>query len=174
MRKYNPRYVSIKRVQATPGEALHLIITVEAPTHYLNGPNDVIPKPCNEMSVHIVCRPGYPLVSIKAYYDKDHRLASFNVFASGDACIDTWIVFKSSLTTVVEKLVRDIIHDTNISRVESPAYSGLKKWYQEEKDAGRIPTFNPNLLFAPESAPLPPRRAARPVTTPPPLPGRKH
>ena len=35
IRKYNPMYVTIQRVQAKTGEAMHLKVTVKAPSHYL-------------------------------------------------------------------------------------------------------------------------------------------
>ena len=35
IRKYNPMYVTNQRVQAKTGEAMHLKVTVKAPSHYL-------------------------------------------------------------------------------------------------------------------------------------------
>ena len=34
-RRYNARYVTIQKIHAEPGEALHLVVTVNAPSHYL-------------------------------------------------------------------------------------------------------------------------------------------
>ena len=107
VRKYNPKYVTIQRVQAKTGEAMHLKVTVKAPSHYLTTNEDSTPKACESMTADIICYPGYPLKSVSASYASDHYLASPNVFRSGNACIDTWIPFTSSLTTVVDKLVRD-------------------------------------------------------------------
>ena len=35
VRKYNPKYLTSQRVQAKAGEAMHLKVTVKAPSHYL-------------------------------------------------------------------------------------------------------------------------------------------
>ena len=111
VRKYNPKYVTIQRVQAKPGEAMHIKVTVKAPSHYLTTNDDSTPKACEAMTVDIICYPGYPLKSVSASYASDYYLASPNVFRSGSACIDTWIPLTSSLTTVVDKLVHDMIHE---------------------------------------------------------------
>lgn len=169
IRKYNPRYVTISRIRAERGEAMHLKLTVHAPSHYLSSSDDVSPKECQSMTADIICYPGYPLKAVSAFYAKDHYLASPNVFRSGQACIDTWIPFKSSLTTVVEKLLRDMIHDPNVTRYDSPANSSIAQWHKDGVAAKRFPTIQPGLLYASEAAALPPRR--KPLS-PPPLPGR--
>lgn len=89
IRKYDPKRVTFKRVQAKAGEAMHLKVTVNAPSHYLTTKEDTIPKSCDSMTVDIICYPGYPLKAISASYAADHYLASPNVFRSGNACIDT-------------------------------------------------------------------------------------
>ena len=108
MRTYDKRYVKIERIRAEYGEALHLRITVYARSHYLTSLFDKRPKVCESMSVEVICYPGYPLKAVTAKYDRNHYLASPNVFKSGIACIDRWKPLKSSLLTVVEKLVMDI------------------------------------------------------------------
>lgn len=40
VRKYNSKYVTIQREQAELGEALHLKVTVKAPSHYLTASDD--------------------------------------------------------------------------------------------------------------------------------------
>ena len=174
VRKYNPKYVTIQRIQAKAGEAMHLKITVNAPSHYLNTTEDSAPKACASMMVDIVCYPGYPLKSVSASYASDHYLASPNVFRSGKACIDDWIPFTSSLTTVVDKLVRDMIHDPGVTRYESMANSSVALWHKDGVAAGRFPTIHPKLLYAPEMTALPPRRVASKPVSAPPLPGRHH
>ena len=175
VRKYNPKYVTIQRVQAKTGEAMHLKVTVKAPSHYLTTNEDSTPKACESMTADIICYPGYPLKSVSASYASDHYLASPNVFRSGNACIDTWIPFTSSLTTVVDKLVRDMIHDPGVSRYESMANSSVAQWHKDGVASKRFPTIHPKLLYAPELTALPPRKVtAKPVTAPPPLPGRHH
>lgn len=163
LRKYNPDIVAIQRLQAKAGEAMHLKITVKAPTHYLASSSDDVPKACNYMDVFIICYPGYPLKSVSVHYDKSRYLASPNVFRSGNACIDTWIPFTSSLISVVDKLVRDIIHDPNVTRYESMANSSMKEWHMKGVSSGKFPTIMPKLLYAPERRALPPRRAAKPA-----------
>ena len=174
VRRYNPKYVTIQRVQAKAGEAMHLKITVKAPSHYLNSNDDRSPKPCKSMTVDIICYPGYPLRSVSASYASDHYLASPNVFRSGSACIDTWIPFTSSLTTVVDKLVRDMIHAPGVTRYDSMANSSVAQWHKDSVAAGRFPTIHPKTLYAPEMTALPPRRAASKPVSAPPLPGRRH
>ena len=115
MRTYDKRYVKIERIRAEYGEALHLRITVYARSHYLTSLFDKRPKVCESMSVEVICYPGYPLKAVTAKYDRNHYLASPNVFKSGIACIDRWKPLKSSLLTVVEKLVMDIIHNPTVT-----------------------------------------------------------
>ena len=173
LRNYNPRYVTIRRLQAKTGEAMHLKVTVRAPSHYLATTEDTTPKACESMTADIICYPGYPLKAVLAFYGSDHYLASPNVFRSGDACIDTWIPFTSSLTTVVDKLVRDMIHDPGVTRYDSMANSSVAQWHRDGVTAGRFPTIPPKWLYAPEITALPPRRTAcSPPVSPPPLPGR--
>lgn len=174
-RRFNPARVSIKEVMRRPGEAARIEITVHARTDYLTSCLDIDPKECYSMTATMICYPGYPVVKMKAFYPSDHYLASLNVFASGDACIDEWKITTSSLLTVADKLVHDMVHDPNVTREDSRANSKLQLWYTENKNAGRFPTIQPNFLYAPEMTALPPRRAAiKSGTTPPPLPGRKH
>ena len=174
IRMFNPRYVSIQRVQAVNGEALHLKVTVNAPSHYLTSEDDINPKPCDSMTVDIVCFPGYPIQPVKAYYAKNHYLASPNVFRSGHACIDTWIPFTSSLITVVEKLIRDIIHDPVVTRYDSMANYHMEKWHKNGVASGSFPTISAKTLYAVESTSLPPRKATVNAGGTPPLPGRRH
>ena len=116
----------------------------------------------------------YPLKSVSASYASDHYLASPNVFRSGKACIDTWIPFTSSLTTVVDKLVHDMVHDPIVTRYDSMANSSVAQWHKDGVAAGRFPTIHPKLLYAPEMTALPPRRVASKLVSAPPLPVRRH
>lgn len=175
VRKYNPKYVTIQRVQAKPGEAMHIKVTVKAPSHYLTTNDDSTPKACEAMTVDIICYPGYPLKFVSASYASDYYLASPNVFRSGSACIDTWIPLTSSLTTVVDKLVHDMIHDPVVTRYDSMANSSMAQWHKNGVAAGRFPTIAPKLLYAPELTALPPRKVTgQSVIAPLPLPGRHH
>lgn len=173
LRKYDPRYVAIQRVQTKAGEAMHLKVTIKAPSHYLTTNEDSTPKACGSMTADIICYPGYPLKSVSASYAANHYLASPNVFRSGSACIDAWIPFTSSLTTVVDKLVHDMIHDPVVTRYDSMANSSMAQWHKDGAAAGRFPTISPRLLYASGKTALPPRREAdRPAAAPPPLPDR--
>ena len=71
LRTYNPKYVEIQRKKAGDGEWMHLEVTVHAKSHYLCNSADISPKPCNQMSVHIIVYKGYPLKRIKAFYLSD-------------------------------------------------------------------------------------------------------
>lgn len=166
-RKYNNKYVDIQRVHAQAGEAVHLKIKVKAPSHYLTSNDDTNPKSCDSMTVDVICYPGYPLKPVKASYDSKHYLASPNVFRSGAACIDTWIPFTSSLTTVVDKLVHDMIHDPVVTRYDSMANSNMQEWHRGGVAAGRFPTIQPKLLYAPTTRSLPPRRTETVKALPP-------
>ena len=148
MRTYDKRYVKIERIRAEYGEALHLRITVYARSHYLTSLFDKRPKVCESMSVEVICYPGYPLKAVTAKYDRNHYLASPNVFKSGIACIDRWKPLKSSLLTVVEKLVMDIIHNPTVTRYDSMANSELSEWHYKGCKSGEFPTVDPALLYA--------------------------
>ncbi len=173
IRTYDPRRVSITRIQAAEGEALHLKVTVHAPTHYLTGPHDHTPKPAQSMSFDIIAYPGYPLKAVRAYYDPARYLASPNVFRSGAACIDEWRIFTSSLLTVCDKLVRDVIHDPNVTLYSSMANAYMEDWHRKGAAAKRFPTIPTKLLYAPDAPPLPRRSStgSKPVSATPPLPG---
>ena len=162
MRTYDKRYVKIERIRAEYGEALHLRITVYARSHYLTSLFDKRPKVCESMSVEVICYPGYPLKAVTAKYDRNHYLASPNVFKSGIACIDRWKPLKSSLLTVVEKLVMDMIHNPTVTRYDSMANSELSEWHYKGCKSGEFPTVDPALLYArsedSSGSCLPPRR----------------
>ena len=176
-RMFNPDYIKIEEIRAAAGEALHIRITVNAPSHYLSSSEDSNPKACNSMSVDIICYLGYPLRGVKAFYPADCYLASPNVFRSGNACIDTWIPFKSSLVSVADKLVKDMIHDPTVTRYDSPANSSMIQWHKDNVAMKLFPTIHPKLLYKPELRPLPPRRStaapAKKVTAAPALPKRR-
>ncbi|MFR8088659.1 MAG: hypothetical protein ACLU6B_09185 [Lachnospirales bacterium] len=173
MKKYDPKYVTIERCQAEAGEELHLRITVKAPSHYLTSKEDRIPKPCSSMSAEVVAYLGYPLKAVKAFYAPNHYLASPNVFRFGGACIDNWVIFTSSLLTVAEKLIMDMIHNPVVTRYDSMANPYMEEWHRAHVASGAFPSIAPKLVYAPDT-PLPQRRS-RAVETPTsrPLPRRR-
>lgn len=154
-RRYNPKYVTVKELAAKPGERLHLKITVNAPSHYLTSPDDENPKSCCDMSFELVVYPGYPIKEVTAFYKPDYHLASPNVFRSGDACIDEWYVLKSSLVSVADKLINDVIHNPNVTRYDSPANSDMIEWHKANCEKKLFPTITPSLLEADEQPALP-------------------
>lgn len=164
LKKFNKKRVEITEIPPAPGMAKHFLITVKAPTHYLSGSTDFNPKKCEELSFHLEVYFGYPLVKVKAYYPVERRLASINVFSNGNACIGDWKVYKSSVLTVVEKMVHDIIHDPAVANADSKATSYLTNWWKKELEAGKFPTIPSKELYADDNAP---RLGAH---NPPPLP----
>lgn len=169
---YNPKYVTIQEIAPQAGELTRLRVTVNAPTHYLSSFEDTTPKPCSSMYVDIAVPLGYPIQALSAAYQPDHRLASPNVFKNGNACIDGWRPFVSSLESTVEKLVNDIVHNPCVSNYDSPANSALIDWHKRGVAAHEFPTMDPALLHAPERRPLPPRNAAA-VNRQPSAPARR-
>lgn len=170
MRRYNPRRVRIERMPAQSGEAAHLKLTVLAPSHYLTAETDTTPKPCDSMSCEIVIYMGYPLKGLRVYYPKDHFLASPNVFRHGAACIDKWIPYTSSLLTVTDKLVMDMIHNPTVTRYESPANQYVINWHKEGVANGAFPTIDPREITTAPPPAMPSRRSA-PAN--PPMPSRR-
>lgn len=159
LQRYNPNIVNIRRKQAGPGELLHLEIGVRAPSYYLSGKEDLVPKSCNGMSAEMIVKDtGYPLMenTIEVYYPVNRRLASANVFRSGKACIDKHVPLKSTILNVADKILNDMIYNTKYNRFDSPACSELVDWHR-----GRKPTIDPKSLY-PRRSSLPPRRKALP------------
>ena len=169
---FNPRYVTVEEAACESGEEFRFRITVHAPSHYLTDRDDASPKSCSSMSAEVAVFLGYPLKSVKATYPAKRRLASPNVFRSGAACIDEWKIDTSSMLTVAEKLVKDMIHDPAVTRYDSMANGDVADWHRAGVASGRFPTISPKLLEAPQRPPLPARRAAPGLGTPPPLPRR--
>lgn len=171
MKRYNSQFVRIERTQTQPGEALHLQITTFAPSHYLESDKDTVPKSCNSMTAHIIVYPGYPLKAVTAYYPASRYLASPNVFRSGRACIDNWIPMTSSLLSVADKMIMDMIHNPNVTRYDSPANASMIDWHKKGVLEGRFPTVSPKLVMTVAPPALPSRRSR---TVAPPLPSRRH
>lgn len=173
-KKYNPQYVTIERVPAQAGELAHLRIGVKnVRTHYLTSQSDIKPKETNSMTADVLVFMGYPFKSVEATYPENHYLASPNVFRSGRACIDSWQEGTSSLITVADKLLNDMIHNPTVTRYDSEANSFMDEWHKEGVARKVFPTMNPKLLYAPTAAALPSRhRRAAAGTMSVPLPSR--
>ena len=170
MKTYNPSIVKITRELAQTGEAMRLSIQVNAPTHYLTSQEDRTPKSCSSMTATMVVYPGYPLKGVKVFYPANHYLASPNVFRSGNACIDTWVVFTSSILTVAEKIIMDMIHNPAVTRYNSMANPWMEDWHKDGVEKGLFPTIPPRRVYA--LLAMPPRKRPK-TTTFPPMPPRK-
>lgn len=156
--RYNPEYVTIERVQAKAGELAHLKIGVKnVRTHYLTSGSDSSPKETSSMAADVIVYMGYPFKAVEARYPEKRYLASPNVFRSGKACIDSWTIGTSSLITVADKLLNDMIHNPAVTRYDSEANSYMDEWHKSGVAKGEFPTLNPKLLEA-SFAPIPPRR----------------
>lgn len=174
LRRYNPEHVAIQRLKAAPGEVLHLLVTAHHITsHYLTSPEDVEPKSCSAMSVHIVVHMGYPGKSIEAWYEPACYLASPNVFTSGWACIDIWKPFKSSMISVCDKLLLDMVHDPEVTNYQSRAnpHEEITEWHKGGAAKYDFPTINPRKLFSREGMVRASDQTKK--NAPPPLPGRR-
>lgn len=141
LRRYNTQRVTVRQVKAQEGEAMRFQLTLHAPTHYLTSEDDTEPKPCDEMTCTLVCMPGYPITPMKAGYAPDRHLASPNVGRSGWACIDEWKVGVSSMLTVGDKLLHDMIHDPSVTRYDSVANSDVVAWHKRGVERGAFPTI---------------------------------
>lgn len=91
------------------------------------------------MTCTLVCMPGYPITPMKAGYAPDRHLASPNVGRSGWACIDEWKVGVSSMLTVGDKLLHDMIHDPSVTRYDSVANSDVVAWAQARRRRRGVP-----------------------------------
>lgn len=164
---FNPRYVTIDEMP-TPDGCLGLFqITVHAPSDILTYEDDKEPKPVDELEFFIRVNEYYPAISPTVYFAPNRRLASVNTYRSGKECIDKWGKY-SSLRSIAEKTIRDIIHDPEVTKYESMAYGVLKDWQQSKVASGAFPTLKPPSLILRESAD--PVGASGPAN-PPPLPG---
>ena len=151
-------------------------VTVNAPTHYLTGDDMKSPKPTDSIVFYVEVPNGYPKTKPRVYYPAEKRLASVNVFPPLDKekmyasqCTDEWYPKTSSLFLLVEKTVRDIIHDPCVCRYDSMANSSLEDWHRENVKKGCFPTIDPAEIYKKaedsrlrgESAKLPPVEAVK-------------
>ena len=144
---FNPKYVVFNRQQVPPGVMLLLKVDVNVPTYVLKQ-NERNPIFTNGISFYISVPEGYPETKPEVYYGNEKWLASVNVFSNDKhvQCIDTWTK-QSSLRSIAEKTLRDIIHDTSVTRYDNMATSTLATWQKSMDQKGEFPTMNPNLLF---------------------------
>lgn len=187
MEAFSPKYVTIRQEPAPAGCMGLFKVTVHCKSFILTGERDTTPRPVDELAFRVMVYDSYPAIAPKLYFEPGRRLAHVNTYRSGTECIDKWGKY-SSLKNVVEKTIRAIVFDENVTRYESMACSSIKEWQQEMAKKKVFPTLNPPDLILKANAasakhagpvlppPLPGKYAApRPVRSPlpPPLPGRR-
>ena len=185
---FNPRYVTIQEERAPAGSLGLFRVTVHARSYILTCEEDTAPKPVDKLVFHVKVFDNYPAIAPKLYFAPNCRLAHVNTFRNGGQCIDKWGKY-SSLKNVVEKTIRAIIYDENVTKYNSMACSSIEGWQKEMAAKKAFPMLNPPDLIlrensaaeeSPASVPLPPplpgrRPANEPERSPlpPPLPGRR-
>ena len=185
---FNPRYVTIDQ-ERTPAGCLGLFkVTVHVKSYILTCEEDTSPKPVDKLVFYVKVFDNYPAIAPKLYFAPNCRLAHVNTYRNGTQCIDKWGKY-SSLKNAVEKTIRAIIYDENVTKYNSKAYGSIEDWQKGMAAKKAFPMLNPPDLILRESnavevpsvitqlpPPLPGRRpATEPKRTPlpPPLPGRR-
>lgn len=166
---FNPRYVTITEERAPAGCMGLFRITVSANTFILTCEEDTTPKPANKLVFYVKVFPNYPAIAPSVYFAPNCRLAHVNTFRNGTQCIDKWGKY-SSLKSVVEKTIRAIIFDENVTKYESMAFRTIEDWQKRMASKNAFPTLNPPDLILRSSCTAVSPMAA---TLPPPLPGRR-
>lgn len=167
LRSFNPSYVTISlkpKAETPAGMMCVILVTVKAPTYYLEGEKDRTPKPIGGLTFGIFVAEGYPKVKPTVRYIGSKRLASVNVFPNGVQCTDQWSE-GCSLYTLAKKTISDIVHESIVSRTESRATpdKALTDWQTSLKGASvpmsKILISSPAFKRAPAKRPpaLPPR-----------------
>lgn len=177
---FNPDIVSLQREQAPEGAMLLVKVTVHAPSYEIVDGGDDTPQRVEQQDFRLLVYNGYPAVKPKVYFGPKSRNASVNCFQSKTQCTDEWGPY-SSLLTLVEKTVKDIIHDPSVTRYNSMAYGALEHWQREMTSKGILPTIPPERIYFRKTPVLPslPKKTAvsvKPVqktVSPPPLPVRQ-
>ena len=185
---FNPRYVTIDQ-ERTPAGCLGLFkVTVHVKSYILTCEEDTSPKPVDKLIFYVKVFDNYPAIAPKLYFAPNCRLAHVNTYRNGTQCIDKWGKY-SSLKNAVEKTVRAIIYDENVTKYNSKACGSIEDWQKGMAAKKAFPMLNPPDLILRESnavevpsvtiqlpPPLPGRRpTTEPKRTPlpPPLPGRR-
>lgn len=185
---FNPRYVTIDQ-ERTPAGCLGLFkVTVHVKSYILTCEEDTSPKPVDKLVFYVKVFDNYPAIAPKLYFAPNCRLAHVNTYRNGTQCIDKWGKY-SSLKNAVEKTIRAIIYDENVTKYNSKACGSIEDWQKGMAAKKAFPMLNPPDLILRESnavevpsvttqlpPPLPGRRpTTEPKRTPlpPPLPGRR-
>lgn len=185
---FNLKYVTIQP-ERTPAGCLGLFkVTVHVKSYILTCEEDLTPKPANKLVFYVKVFDNYPAIAPKLYFAPNCRLAHVNTYRNGTQCIDKWGKY-SSLKNVVEKTIRAVIYDENVTKYNSKACAALEDWQKGMAAKKVFPMLNPPDLILRANAvselksdtpPLPPplpgkRPSTQPKRTPlpPPLPGRR-
>lgn len=185
---FNPRYVTIDQERAPAGCLGLFKVTVHVKSYILTCEEDTAPKPVDKLVFYVKVFDNYPAIAPKLYFAPNCRLAHVNTYRNGTQCIDKWGKY-SSLKNAVEKTIRAIIYDENVTKYNSKACSSIEGWQKEMAAKKVFPMLTPPDLILrtnvePEvpavAVPLPPPLPGRRPTTelkrtplPPPLPGRR-
>lgn len=167
---FNPRYVTIDQ-ERTPAGCLGLFkVTVHVKSYILTCEEDTSPKPVDKLIFYVKVYDNYPAIAPKLYFAPNCRLAHVNTYRNGTQCIDKWGKY-SSLKNAVEKTVRAIIYDENVTKYNSKACGSIEDWQKGMAAKKAFPMLNPPDLILRESNVV----EVPPVTIqlPPPLPGRR-
>ena len=163
---FDPRYVSIDELDPPAGCLGQFLVTVLHPTYILTSPEATEPEPVDELSFMARVHNHYPAIAPQLFFLPDCRLAHVNTYRSGTQCIDIWGKY-SSLKNVVEKTIRAIIYDENVTKYNSMACSCIEDWQKEMARKGAFPLLDPpDLILRANTAPT------RTDQLPPPLPGQ--
>ncbi len=151
---FNPDKVKIESIETPTGMMAKYKVKVNVPTHYLENDSLNNPIPTDSIVFYIEVLNGYPKTKPRVYYPSGKRLASVNVFSPercngmrAAQCTDEWYPKTSSLFLLVEKTVRDIIHDPSVCRYDSMANSSLEAWHKEKVKNKLFPTIDPAELY---------------------------
>lgn len=167
---FNPQLVRIEELTAPAGSMYLAKITLLAPCYIVTSENDTEPKRVESNWFYLDVLDGYPKTKPKVYFDYNRRNAGMNTFVSGAECIDMWRA-NSSIGNAVEKTLRDMIHDPDVSNEKSPACSALIAWQKELTVRGILPTIKPPSRLVDRSAVSAPMIPSTTRISPPPLPG---
>ena len=195
---FNPQLVRIEPLRAPAGSMYYAKITLLAPCFITPDLSTMSPVRVTSNWCFLDVKEGYPKTKPRVFFEPGRRNASANTFVGddrmgSDECIDAWRSY-SSLTSAVEKTLRDMIHDPHVANYDSPACSALIPWQKDLVAKGVLPTIDPRNLLRrtaviptvaqpagshtppplPSAAYVPPTMPVRQVrsgSTPPPLPG---
>lgn len=148
--------------------------------YYLNGRHDTKGKKTNRLTFWVEVYHDYPNTKPRIYYTGTRRNASVNTFLPDNnnrasQCTDDWGTY-SSLTSIVRKTLRDILHDPEVARFDSIANSNVSDWQKEMIEKGLFPTIPIALIYRKQAPAAPPTLPGLPAAAPdktskvPPLP----